>query len=226
MSTELQSMKYMPSQYEEEAVTEPQHEPQHEPQQPATPRVDFVAHANKPQPSKGLHVFVWLIGLMGVYGAFGGLFQLQGLLGLEATLGQVSEMAARHPQFKMAEETIQMQMDNFALFALLATFRTALGFFFVAGALMIAKRMENANVIVALISGLTIVYHCSSSYASWTCMPDLNAIPGMPAEMATTALSIATGAMVFGLFISIGIHGGIIAYMNTNRVKSLFSETA
>lgn len=218
MSNELQSMKYMPTDYEEAIQSEPE-QADH-----ASPEV--IAPTSNHRSSKGLHVFVWLIGLMGVYGAFGGLYQLQGLLGLEATLGQVSEMAARHPQFKMAEETIQMQMDNFALFALLATFRTALGFFFVAGAFMIAKRMENANVIVALVSGLTIVYHCASSYASWTCMPDLSAIPGMPAEMATTALSIATGAMVFGLFISIGIHGGIIAYMNTNRVKSLFSETA
>ena len=227
MSSELQSLKYLPAEFLQPEI-QPQ-TPEHsiEEQSPYAPPVSSAEQINVPlEEGRWTNVMTHIASFLSVAGAIGiinGLWSLWGLFNLEAHIESVTELSRRMPELKDSLAMLKAQMAhwNFFMINIVTGLIVSVGFIF--SAYMYKNRKENGHMLMAAFCGFAVLFLLMATYLTYVSLAEN---PTFQGENGRAALRIAMGTVGFIVAIKIGVYVAIAAHMFNRNSKAVFAPEA
>ena len=224
MSSELQSMKYMPAEFLA-SLDQPQVPGQSpENQSPYAATVSSVeqvgAYAGEGRWTGVMSFIAGFISFAGGIGIVQGLWALYGLFNLKSQIETMTELSRRMPELKDTLAVMEAQMANWNLMLVSIVVGLIVSVGFIFSAYMYKNRKENGHMLMAAFCGFSVLYLLTTLYITYL---SLKGMPALQGEHGAAALAIAMGAVGFIVLIKIGIYLGIAACMFTRNSKAVFA---
>lgn len=213
---ELESMKYFSAEYLEADST------LNQPAQESVPvKLASANEAGIGEWTVGLTIVTVFFSIAGVWGVFGGLYDLFCAVNLEMTLATYEKFSGI-TDLSMHIEVIQNQIDNRWLLFVVGGLRVLVGASFLVAAGMLKSCKEDANRIAALACVGSVFYCMMLTASSWFFMPDMSTMQGMTEEALAVANTVAAVVVVLPFIFAMVFYGGLIAYLMNKNNRRFF----
>ena len=224
MSSELQSMKYMPAEFLA-SLDRPQVPGQSpENQSPYATTVSPVeqigAHVEEGRWTSVMSFIAGFISFAGGIGIIQGLWALYGLFNLKSQIETMTELSRRMPELKDTLAVMEAQMANWNLMLVSIVIGLIVSVGFIFSSYMYKNRKENGHMLMAAFCGFSVLYLLTTVYITYL---SLEGMPALQGEHGPAALAITMGTVGFIVLIKVGIYLGIAACMFTRNSKAIFA---
>ena len=225
MSSELQSMKYMPAEFLA-SLDRPQVPGQSpENQSPYATTVSPVEQigAHVEEEGRWTSVMSFIAGFISFAGGIGiiqGLWALYGLFNLKSQIETMTELSRRMPELKDTLAVMEAQMANWNLMLVSIVIGLIVSVGLIFSSYMYKNRKENGHMLMAAFCGFSVLYLLTTVYITYL---SLEGMPALQGEHGPAALAITMGTVGFIVLIKVGIYLGIAACMFTRNSKAIFA---
>lgn len=236
MTIELQTAKFFPGYFEENAVaTPPLSDSPSDTQQSKVTAEEEVSAQTQSEPkavtynsnarwTTAMMVVTVLLGVMGLYGVTSGLWEILSISSLETARATIEQMPAS-PESQFAKLFIDQQLEMQLFLYACAAFRAMIGFGFVVGAMKMFRRSTAANEFVATVCTGAIIYHIATAALTWLTLPSIQQMGlGLDDQANQVANGVMIGMLIAGACINSIIHVAIIVYMYRENNKNYFAS--